>query len=758
MLISFRLLLTVVLTAAVAVGWTAYAFEQVDLFVPLVLTGAVIGLLVMIAIAGWIRARLLERQVTVALRTTAAPAAEVADPTVLELALLRRALLGSRLGNDALSAIPLYLVVGLPGAGKTSFLEHCGLSYWYESARPDGRVTTRACDAAAFVEFDAHQEPRGAERDRKVLVDELVKATRARPLAGVLVCVPLGDLRGDASYEALRPVLDTVATGCGAHVPVHILVTQLDIVPGYGEFLGAINHSPSALGVRLPFATHTDHNRWKDPTAKLLDSVLEASVGLISGSAKDTPLRFGLGTRELAEPLAEWLRRLETPSLAAEPLLLRSVFLTSTRGQTGRSASASPDWLVSLGLGQNLFFASPSEPEVATPFTSLAMKAILDDAGLSRVTSRRLTRSVLQWTLPTGIPVFAGAATLSLLVALSDPSEPGETPPDLGPTQPVDPPIKALPPTVDPKQCPEIADFVGDWTFRTRVDGSAAGGGLATIGHYKMHLEVDAECRITADMTKLGWTEPSGKYVAHSPVQESSARFHLVGTSHPGEVEQWISVPKAVFSRAYDAKRFEIYFAFGVRADGNLTGAFEYLSDPNPVPKLYWGRLTGAKAPMTATWEPSRTACAPDRFVNRGVSERDPDAAFRKAVVACDSGTAAPGGSKPKGEPGGQPCKVWQLRNVRPRSSAANVDYTKASTAGVETITTSPPAWTVAGKVRIPTGATVTVERRKRATGGILLGIREGILLGSEELTISANTDRGVFVGNAVEIEARCVE
>jgi hypothetical protein len=425
------------------------------------------------------------------------------DPIVNELALLRRALLGAR-GKQALST-PLFLVVGLRGAGKSTLLTHCGLRYGHQS-RSDGRVTTRASDDAAFVEYDVSEDPRAAKRELDVLTGELAKCTSARPLAGVLVVVPLGQLGSDTHYNALRPVLDAVATRCGARVPIHVVVTQLDLVGGHAEFHAAMHRNPSVLGVRLPLTKATDHNRWNEPIAKLLDSVLETSVALMTGSPKSSPLRFGLGMPALAQPLAEWLRRLETPSRGAEPLLPRSVFLMSTRDPTS---------------------------------TSLAMQAIVEDAALSRVTSRRLTQSALRWTLPTGLPIVVGAAALSTFLMLPQAPPPEPTAPEPQAEMPATPPkpkkgfvLDTRPP--GPKFPPEVCAAAnaasGEWSFQTMVTATNPGqeSGIGIRGIYTLVLDA-TDCDLSLTVTKTGYVSPGGapksyakSQIGEDPLDEAS--------------------------------------------------------------------------------------------------------------------------------------------------------------------------------------------------------------------------------------------
>lgn len=496
------------------------------------------------------------------------------DPTVNELTLLRRALVGAR-DKQASAALPLFLVVGRRGAGKSSLLTHCRLSYVHRSTSKDGRVSTRVSDVAAFVEYDVHEDPRGAERELRVLVDQLALTTRVRPLAGVVVLVPLGDLTGGRADAALRPVLDAVATGCGAHVPIHIVVTQLDAAPGYAELVAATRRDPSVLGVRLPLSRRTDPERWSEPVAKLTDSVLETSVGLLHGSAQRSPLRFGLAIHALAQPLAQWLRQLETPTRGADPLLVRSVMLLSTQDQTS---------------------------------ASLAMQAILEDRDLSRVTSRRLTRNALRWTLPTGIGVSVGATALSLALLTPDEAPPPaaepvpETPeaPVKKPKKPGFVPDTRPPgPKFPPEVCAAAAAASGEWQFQTVVTGTNPGAqsGVGIRGIYSLVLR-DDDCELSLSVTKTGHVSAHGVTTTYAkpqlgedPLDEASVE----GTADTRIL--WLPVMLDLNNTdGTDALKHEMVLGFRTDAGvaTRITGEWRQ-ADGARSSTGYWGYLEGGR-------------------------------------------------------------------------------------------------------------------------------------------------------------------
>jgi hypothetical protein len=469
----------------------------------------------------------------------------------------------------AMHTVPVFLVVGRRAAGKSTFVARSGVSR----------------DDASFVEFDVHEDPRAGARELAALIDKLAKSTVARPLAGVIVVIPLGDLASDAHYAALRPVLDAVVTGCGALVPIHLVVTHIDAVPGHAEYVAATSRHPSALGVRLPLVTKPDPNRWTDPIAKLTDSVFETSVALVHGAAKHSPLRFGSGIRALAPALEHWLRRLGTPSRGAQPLLPRSVFLGST----------------------------------------LAMPAIVEDGGLSRVTSRRLTRSALRWTLPVGLLIFLGAGGTSAFLLRPQP-EPEPTAPEAIAEAPAETPKKKKPgfvldtrppgPKFPPPVCAAAALASGEWAFQTMVTATNPGNesGIGIRGIYTLALDA-TECDLDLTVTKTGFVSSAGAPTTYAKPQIGVDPIDEAFVEASGDTQVlWLPVVLDM-NNTSGTDPLKQEFTIGFRIDAGvatrITGEWRQAGSARSSTG-YWGYLEGGRdgiEPAPASAQVCRVQC-----------------------------------------------------------------------------------------------------------------------------------------------------
>ncbi|PWU27110.1 type VI secretion system membrane subunit TssM [Pseudomonas sp. RW407] len=178
-----------------------------------------------------------------------------------EIGLLRERLLQSleRLGakgrgrrsRDALYALPWYLVIGQPAAGKSSMLAQSGLNFPYadrEGVRVAGLGGTRNCDwffASEAVLLDTAgrymHNPEEAGKWRGFLA-LLRKYRQRRPLNGLIVTVSIEDLLqgGDDDREQLakrlRERIQEAHQLLEARLPIYLVFTKCDLLPGFSEF------------------------------------------------------------------------------------------------------------------------------------------------------------------------------------------------------------------------------------------------------------------------------------------------------------------------------------------------------------------------------------------------------------------------------------------------------------------------------------------------------------------------------------------
>ncbi|HEY8038284.1 MAG TPA: type VI secretion system membrane subunit TssM [Polyangiaceae bacterium] len=268
-------LLAIVLVIGAWVGgflleWPLWLEILITVFAVLLVIGwAVAG-----RVRGMLKARALERDMLKQAEQQALNARPDRRAEIMELqAQMQRglqALRASRVGN--LYTLPWYMIIGPPGAGKTTALKQSGLAFPFLDPRSGGGVRgiggTRNCDwwftneailldtAGRYAtESDDHEEWTG-------FLDMLRRYRSRKPLNGMIVAISVTDLieateeQLDGFAKRLRGRIDEVTTRLQMMVPVYVMFTKVDLVAGFVEFWGDLRKSERGQiwGVTFPLA------------------------------------------------------------------------------------------------------------------------------------------------------------------------------------------------------------------------------------------------------------------------------------------------------------------------------------------------------------------------------------------------------------------------------------------------------------------------------------------------------------------------
>jgi type VI secretion system protein ImpL len=156
---------------------------------------------------------------------------------------------GGRKGTAALYALPWYMIIGPPAAGKSTAIRNSGLEFPFGTDREiQGVGGTRNCDwwfSNSAIILDTAGRYMTEEDDQEewsAFLEVLKKNRRHQPINGVLVCISIADLVNatpeDVEWHAktVRKRIDELTQRLGLRFPVYLIFTKCDLINGFVEF------------------------------------------------------------------------------------------------------------------------------------------------------------------------------------------------------------------------------------------------------------------------------------------------------------------------------------------------------------------------------------------------------------------------------------------------------------------------------------------------------------------------------------------
>ena len=280
-------------------------------------------------------------------------AAALRDRMSTALSLLKRA----RGTRGYLYEQPWYVIIGPPGAGKTTALLNSGLKFPLAAEMGQGSVAgvggTRLCDWW-FTENAVLIDTAGryTTQDSNAAVDragwdaflDLLRRTRPRqPLNGVIVAIALSDIASAPNDErvaharAVRRRVKELEERLGIRLPVYLLFTKADLIAGFAEFFDDLDRErrEQVWGVTFPFgkAAATPVGQFPEELQLLVDSLNDRLFDRLQ--AEQSPERraliagFPTQIATLAQPLQGFLSEAFGGSRLDPAPLLRGVYFAS---------------------------------------------------------------------------------------------------------------------------------------------------------------------------------------------------------------------------------------------------------------------------------------------------------------------------------------------------------------------------------------------------------------------------------------------
>ena len=356
------ILAAVLLTAI----WVGGYFLSLPLWIEIVASIGVVLLVVGILVYRRLRAvraaKALEREI---MRQAAQQAAntrpdrraeivELQEQIQKGIASLKSSKLGNVSGAAALYALPWYVIIGPPGAGKTTALKQSGLEFPFSDPRSGGGIRgvggTRNCDwwftnEAILLDTAGRYATEQDDHEEWIAFLAMLRKFRAKkPINGVLVAVSVADLAQateeqiDGYSKKLRARIDEVMTRLEMVVPVYVMFTKSDLIAGFVEFFGDLRKSErgQTWGATFPldapvgFDPARAFEREFDTLVETLHSRGVKRIGTERVfESRQKIFQFPLEFQSLRSNLAEFVGGLFQKNTFQETPIFRGIYFTS---------------------------------------------------------------------------------------------------------------------------------------------------------------------------------------------------------------------------------------------------------------------------------------------------------------------------------------------------------------------------------------------------------------------------------------------
>lgn len=313
-------------------------------------------------------------------------------------------------GTRALYSLPWYVIVGPPGAGKTTALRHSGLEFPGMGGGFRGAGGTRNCDwwisnEAILLDTAGRWAVQADDHEEWLSFLGLLRRFRSqKPLNGLIVAVSVDQLlqSGEEQIEdlakKLRSRVDEVITELRMVLPVYLMLTKADLLGGFVEFFGEmrVSERQQVLGATLSTSPSTSSGQAvSNEFDQLLRSVERRMIQRLAGerhpAVRQKVYQFPLEMASLREPLAQLCEVLFQKNPFQESPTFRGFYLTSGT-QEGRPLDRVISGMAhAFGIVARVPVAPTPEPK--SYFVSeLFRRVMFPDRSLASRTARELRR------------------------------------------------------------------------------------------------------------------------------------------------------------------------------------------------------------------------------------------------------------------------------------------------------------------------------------------------------------------------------
>lgn len=265
----------------------------------------------------------------------------------------------NKLNGKNIYQLPWFVMIGPPGAGKTTTIMNSGVRLPLKDSMGGEPVKgvggTRNCDwwftndgvlldtAGRYTTQDSYEEV--DSRAWHGFLDLLKQTRPMRPVNGAILAISLAEIAGQTQTErndhaqAIRQRIQELKVHLGVNVPVYVMLTKADLLAGFEETFDDLSKEEreQVLGFTFDINNHysevgaiSDFNRYFVELIKQVEArVLKRLQQERDPERKATIFNFPRQLRMAQKGIDDFLKEVFMQNRYEEPFVLRGIYLVS---------------------------------------------------------------------------------------------------------------------------------------------------------------------------------------------------------------------------------------------------------------------------------------------------------------------------------------------------------------------------------------------------------------------------------------------
>lgn len=347
--------------------------------------------------------------------------------------------------------LPWYLMIGTSGSGKTSLMERSGFvlplgtpDFGVNEDNPGLRWWFLNRGIVLDIRGDFLIKSRGTDSDERgwqTIINLLTRYRHRRPLDGIILTIPATELYGKKKLAPeeigdrarfIAQKLIATQNYMGLRIPVYVVITKTDTVPGFKNFCKSIPHDNrhNMIGWSSPYTLGTAYSaNWiAEAFGHIRNSLVHLKLEILGHGAgemdRDGVFIFPSELMHLQKPLSTYMNHIFKITSYDESLMLRGIYFC---GDSGANISLEQLNIMDQDSDHKPVVETPigeleNEPEQHKPetpiffFNDVLNDKIFKETGLAQPIRQRLisTNRNLNYA-KAGIIGFIGIGTYGIL-------------------------------------------------------------------------------------------------------------------------------------------------------------------------------------------------------------------------------------------------------------------------------------------------------------------------------------------------------